>query len=108
MGFDELRIAATVLGTAELVESEPMTDESNMNAGRRAATREEIAPLVVLCRAGRLFDVQAWIAEGKPVNPPPQPAKGARIKSPLDVALEIGFHSMIEVLLRAGAEPYPL
>jgi hypothetical protein len=78
-----------------------------LTAGNRAATREEIAPLVALCRAGRLFDVQAWIASGKPVNPPPKAPKGARIKSPLDVALETGFHSMVDVLLRAGALQEP-
>jgi hypothetical protein len=108
MELDELRSIPVVLGTAQLVESEAMTDESNTNGKPRAATREEIAPLIALCRAGRLFDVQAWIAEGKPVNPPPQPTKGARIRSPLDVALETGFHSIVEVLLRAGAEQYPL
>jgi ankyrin repeat protein len=74
---------------------------------RRAHDRQEIAPLLSLCRAGRLFDVQAWVQAGKPVNPPPRPAKGARARSPLDVALDLGFHSLIEVLLKAGAEQDP-
>ncbi|MGC4030546.1 MAG: ankyrin repeat domain-containing protein [Tepidisphaeraceae bacterium] len=68
-----------------------------------ADTREEIMPLVALCRAGKLFDVQAWIAEGKPVNPPLHFGKGSRTRSPLDIAMESGFHSLVEVLLRAGA-----
>ncbi|MCW3101146.1 MAG: hypothetical protein JWL77_6764 [Chthonomonadaceae bacterium] len=74
---------------------------------RRAKDRDEIAPLLDLCRAGRLFDVQAWIAAGKPVNPPARPPKGARVKAPLDVSLDLGFHSLIEVLLKAGAEQDP-
>jgi hypothetical protein len=91
------------------VEPQPVTTSSPaVREVRRAASREEIAPLVALCRAGRLFDVQAWIAAGHPVNPPPRLAKGARVKSPLDVALDMGFHSMVEVLLRAGAVQDPL
>jgi len=44
---------------------------------KRANDYEEIKPLIDLCKAGRLFDVQAWIADGKPINPPPPPEKGA-------------------------------
>lgn len=75
---------------------------------RRASSREEIAPLLDLCRAGRLFDVQRWIDIGKPVNPPPRPPKGQRPKSPLEVTIESGFHSLVEVLLRGGAVQEPL
>ena len=49
-------------------------------SGKRAEDYDEIKPLIDLCKTGRLFDVQAWIAEGKPINPPPPPAKGARIR----------------------------
>lgn len=72
----------------------------------RASSQEEIAPLVDLCKTGRLFEVQAWIAEGKPVNPPPF-QKGTRHKSPLDYAIERGFHSLLQVLLAAGAIQEP-
>lgn len=79
------------------------------NPGVRSATsREEIAPLVALCRAGRLFDVQQWIADGKPVDPPLKKPKGTRHQTPLEVALDAGFHSMVEVLLKAGAIQDPL
>jgi hypothetical protein len=77
-----------------------------MNADSSAArieTYEDIKPLLDLCKAGKLFHVQEWIAAGKPVNPPPIPKKGRRGKSPLETAIERGFHSLIEVLLRAGA-----
>ena len=43
------------------------------------------------------------IASGKPVNPPPPPAKKARKKYPLQVAVEKGFHSLVQILLEAGA-----
>ncbi len=68
---------------------------------KRAATKEEIKPLIELCKAGRLFDVQRWIASGKPIDPPlPQP-KVQRQRSPLQYAIESGFHSLVQVLLEA-------
>jgi hypothetical protein len=74
---------------------------------RRATTYDQIRPLVDLCKAGRLFDVQAWIAAGEPVNPPPIPTSGRRGKTPLEIALDLGFHSLIQVLLVAGAVQEP-
>ncbi|OGV66339.1 MAG: hypothetical protein A2498_15325 [Lentisphaerae bacterium RIFOXYC12_FULL_60_16] len=71
---------------------------------KRAESYDEIKPLIALCKAGRLFDVQEWIAAGKPVNPPPPPEKGARPRSPLQYAINIGFHSLVQVLLEGGAE----
>lgn len=70
---------------------------------KRAETYDEIKPLIELCKTGNLFEVQAWIASGKPVNPPPPPAKKARKKCPLQVAVEKGFHSLVQILLEAGA-----
>lgn len=71
---------------------------------KRASTHEEVKPLIDLCKAGRLFDVQSWIAAGNPVNPPPHPGKGARKKAPLEYAIDAGFHSLVEVLLKGGAD----
>lgn len=70
---------------------------------RRAKSADEIKPLLALCKAGRLFDVQRWIAEGKPIEPPID-AKGRGPKAPLEVAIDSGFHSLVEILLEAGAE----
>ena len=70
----------------------------------RAKTYDDIAPLVELCKAGRLFDAQTWVAAGKPVNPPPPTDRRSRKKSPLEYAIELGFHSLVQVLLEAGAE----
>lgn len=74
---------------------------------KRAPDKATIAPLIGLCKSGRLFDVQDWIAQGKPVNPPPIPPKGAGTKSPLEFAIECGFHSMVQVLLEGGAVQEP-
>jgi len=69
----------------------------------RANSLVEIKPLIELCKAGKLFEVQAWIAAGGPVNPPQELDKRAS-RSPLEVAIDTGFHSMVEVLLKAGVE----
>jgi hypothetical protein len=74
---------------------------------KRAASKEALLPLINLCKTGKLFDVQAWIAAGNPVNPPPIPTKGARPRSPLEVAIEHGFHSLVQVLLEGGAVQEP-
>ena len=70
---------------------------------KRAKTYEEIKPLIKLCKEGKLFEIQAWISEGKPVNPPLPPEKGNRRKIPLEIAISCGFHSLVQVLLEGGA-----
>jgi len=70
---------------------------------REAATADGIRPMIELCRAGRLFEVQEWIAAGKPVNLPSRLEKRSNIRSPLETAIEFGFHSLVLVLLRGGA-----
>lgn len=75
---------------------------------KRTADYEGIKPLIELCKAGKLFEVQAWVSAGKPVNPPPPPPKGRRGKTPLEIAIEHGFHSLVEVLLKAGAVQEPI
>ena len=68
-----------------------------------ASSPEELVELVELCRAGKLFDVQKWVAQGKSVTPAgPAKGKGAT-RNPLRIAMEKGFHSMVQVLLEAGA-----
>lgn len=60
---------------------------------------DDIKELMVLVRAGKLFDVQKWIAEGKRIVPP-QPCR----TSPLRAAVETKFHSMVEVFLQTGVD----
>lgn len=77
------------------------------NKQLRAQSREEIVPLIDLCKKGRLFEVQNWIAEGKPVNLPCDDPKGRRLHSPLEIAIDMGFHSLVIVLLDGGAIQEP-
>jgi hypothetical protein len=56
---------------------------------------ERAEQLLCLCREGRLFELQEWAAAGKPVTVPT-----SYRQTPLRVALDTGFHSLIEFLLR--------
>jgi|CXWL01.1.fsa_nt_gi hypothetical protein len=68
-----------------------------------AGSLEELKPLHQLCRDGRLYDVERWIAEGKPLQVSPEALrKGTRPKTALQIAIETGQHSLIELLLRTG------
>ena len=56
-----------------------------------------------MCREGRLYDVERWIADGKPLQPAPGAIrKGTRPKTALQIALECGQHSLAFLLLRSG------
>lgn len=68
----------------------------------RAKSNEELKPLVQLCKTGHLFEVQSWITAGHPVNPPEYKG-GNRPKTPLEVTIANGFHSLMVVLLESGA-----
>ena len=76
---------------------------ASTSSAPRARTRDEIKPLVELCKAGRLFDVQEWIRRGAPVNMPPAVSKCTQPRTPLEYAIDSGFHSLVETLLAAGA-----
>lgn len=62
--------------------------------GAYAKLPDDIKELIALVRAGKLFAVQKWIADGKRTVPP-EPYQ----TSPIRVAMQTGFHSMVEVLL---------
>jgi hypothetical protein len=64
---------------------------------KRAQTQEEIKPLLELCRTGKLFEVQEWVRTGKPVNLPSVHEKRTKRNRPLWVAIELGFHSLVQV-----------
>lgn len=60
-----------------------------------ALTVDESKALNVLCRSGRLYEVERWIATGRSVATHPS------IKtSPLLTAIDTGFHSLVELLAR--------
>jgi ankyrin repeat protein len=58
-------------------------------------TSEEAKNLLHLCRAGRLYEVEKWIASGKSI----QTSADVR-KTPLHIAINSGFHSLVELLAR--------
>lgn len=68
---------------------------------RREPLPEDLKELIGLCRAGKLFAVQDWIESGKRFRNPP----GNFNTSPLLASIDKGFHSMVQVLLEAGADP---
>ena len=49
-----------------------------------------------LCQEGRLYELGRWIADGKSIAMPADYKK----KSPLRIALQSGFHRLIELLLK--------
>lgn len=58
-------------------------------------TIEEGKLLLGLCRAGKLYEIERWIASGKSLRTPRDVKK-----TPLQVAIDLGFHSLIELLVR--------
>lgn len=60
----------------------------------------EMEELLLLCRRGDLFGVQKWIEKGRPI----EPGLGRFRRTPLRVAIETGFLSLVEVLLRGGID----
>lgn len=72
----------------------------------RFASKEEMESLLTLCRQGKLFEVQKWIADGNPVNPPPPVPTRKQIHGPLEVSIGTGFHSLVQVLLAGGANTF--
>jgi hypothetical protein len=77
---------------------------------RLADSFDELAELFRLCRQGRLYDVERWIAQGKPLQVA-DPKGAARRWSPLSVALEQRSHALTILLLCNGydvdREPLP-
>lgn len=68
-----------------------------------AQSLEDLRSLHQFCREGRLYEVERWIAEGKPLQLTPEVIpKSARPKTALQIALETGQHSLASLLLRSG------
>lgn len=71
--------------------SRPVTAPSQSSVLPEGKAREFIR----LCRLGKLYDVEAWINAGTSLTVP------ADFKiSPLEVAVETGFHSLVFLLAR--------
>src|SRR5262249_19218454 len=55
--------------------------------------------LVALCRAGRLYDIEKRIAEGTSIDLAAA-AKRGRARSLVEIAVETGFHSLVELIVK--------
>jgi hypothetical protein len=55
--------------------------------------------LVLLCRAGRLYEIERWIADGRPLDISGAIKRG-RQRSLLEIAVEVGFHSLVELIAK--------
>jgi hypothetical protein len=65
-----------------------------------------VEPLVRLCIAGRLYEVEKWIEDGHPLQwQPSDDRKLQRRPSPLRVAIQKGFYSLVALLLANGYDP---
>ncbi|MDP1948249.1 MAG: hypothetical protein Q8L77_12205 [Nitrospirota bacterium] len=81
-----------------------MAEDQNHDWHRLLAqSSEDVRALHQLCRDGRLYEVERWIAEGKPIQVAPQTIpKGTRPKTALQIALETGQYSLAVLLLSKG------
>lgn len=68
---------------------------------------EELDRLHQLCRSGHLYDIQRWIAEGRPlqVAVADMPHRGRRRQTALEIGLEAGNQALVLVLLVNGYDP---
>ena len=55
--------------------------------------------LIPLCRSGRLYEIEKWIAEGKSVDTSEATRRG-RQKNLLEITFEIGFPSLVELIAK--------
>jgi hypothetical protein len=68
-----------------------------------AIALDDLRTLHQLCREGRLYEVEGWIAQGKALQLAPEVIpKSARPRTSLQIALETGQHSLVSLLLRSG------
>lgn len=66
---------------------------------------DDLKPLHRLCQEGRLYDVERWIMEGRPLQLAPGGTVRSRTPSALEIALERGDYALAHLLLCNGYEP---
>ena len=77
-----------------------------------AASPDQLESLHRLCREGRLYEVEAWIKAGHPLQLAPNARPGGRrLPTPLEIALDTGQQSLVLLLLcngyRLDLDPVP-
>jgi len=60
---------------------------------------DQAKELIGLCRAGRLYEIERWIADGKALDIS-EAIKRGRARSLLEISVEAGFHSLIELIAK--------
>lgn len=66
----------------------------------------DVAPLLALCASGKLYEVEQWIAENRPIQfPLSDDRKQKRRSTALQIAIERRFHSLAALLLANGYDP---
>lgn len=82
------------------------TPAANRSPARTTTETEELAELHRLCREGRLYDVERWIRDCRPLQiAQGTPVKRARATSALEIAVQAGNHSLVSLLLLNGYDP---
>ncbi|MFT3783665.1 MAG: hypothetical protein QM790_16760 [Nibricoccus sp.] len=65
-----------------------------------------VEPLLALCEGGKLYEVEAWIVEGRPLQfPPPDDRKLQRRSTALQISVKRRFFSLAALLLANGYDP---
>ena len=65
-----------------------------------------VEPLLALCSKGKLYEVEVWIADSRPIQfPPSEDRKQRRRSTALQIAANRGFHSLAALLLANGYDP---
>jgi hypothetical protein len=70
-----------------------------MNSTDGNAVTNNAKELMRLCRAGRLYEIEKWIADGKSLDISDAIKRG-RQRSLLEIAVETGFHSLVELIAK--------
>jgi hypothetical protein len=84
---------------------DPRTDPTPRPGIPSAAVTEspdELVDLHRLCREGRLYEVEAWIRLGRPLQLAWQGPHGRRFPTALTIAIETKQHSLLLLLLCNG------
>lgn len=76
-------------------------DVASKPAPRTTTQADELTELHALCRDGRLYDVERWISDGRPLQAAGGTPSG-RATSALTIAIEAGNHSLVRLLLSNG------
>jgi hypothetical protein len=77
-----------------------------------AKDETELTELIAACKEGRFYDVEKWIAAGKPLQVDPgSRTRTSRAASILQVAIATGSYDLVRLLLCNGyelaLEPHP-